>query len=175
MTETRAEQPVQYACAKILSPWSIRPERPTKCLAMKVTFIRVDKELPPPEAAQPGDAGFDLRSAVDFTLEPGERMAVPTGIATAFAPGHAVLVLPRSGLAAKHGIGVVNAPGLIDSGYRGEIKVLLINHGAETVSLARGERVAQLLCVGLPAVTWEEVDQLPESVRGEGGFGSTGT
>ena len=107
---TSAEQPVQYACAKIVSPWSIRPERPTKCCDMKVTFTRLDKELSPPEPAREGDAGFDLQSSIDFTLDPGERMAVPTGLATAFPVGHAALVLPRSGLAARHGIGLVNAP-----------------------------------------------------------------
>lgn len=141
---------------------------------MQVTFLRLDKELSPPEPAQPGDAGFDLRTAEDLLLEPGGRVAAPTGLAIAFPPGHAALVLPRSGLAAKHGVGVVNAPGLIDSGYRGEIKVLLINHGDEAVRLARGERVAQLLFVGLADPEWREVDALPDSERGTGGFGSTG-
>lgn len=142
---------------------------------MKVTFKRLDLELPPPENARAGDAGFDLRAATDVDLAPGERAAVPTGLAIAFPEGNAALVLPRSGLAARHGLGLVNSPGLIDSGYRGEIKVLLINHGSEAVRLERGERIAQLMFVGLSNVSWSEAETLPESHRGEGGFGSSGT
>lgn len=142
---------------------------------MKVTFKRLDLELPPPERAREGDAGFDLRTSTDLTLGPGERVAAPTGLAIAFPAGHAALVLPRSGLAARHGLGIVNSPGLIDSGYRGEIKVLLINHGSSDVFLERGERIAQLLFVGLPDVMWSESETLPDSHRGEGGFGSSGT
>ena len=141
---------------------------------MEVTFKRLDSELPPPEPARAGDAGFDLRTTIDLSLAPGERVTAPTGLALAFPPGHACLVLPRSGLAARHGLGLVNAPGLIDPGYRGEVKVLLINHGNETVTLERGDRVAQLVFVGLPDVTWSEADTLPDSERGEGGFGSSG-
>ncbi len=142
---------------------------------MKVTFKRLDMELPPPENARKGDAGFDLRAAADVDLAPGERAAVPTGLAIAFPEGHAAFVLPRSGLAVRFGLGLVNSPGLIDSGYRGEIKVLLINHGSESVHLERGERIAQMMFVGLPQVSWSEVDSLPDSHRGEGGFGSSGT
>jgi len=142
---------------------------------MKVTFKRLDLELPPPENARTGDAGFDLRAAVDVDLAPGERTAVPTGLAIAFPEGHAAFVLPRSGLAVRFGLGLVNSPGLIDSGYRGEIKVLLINHGSEELFIERGERIAQLVFVGLPDVTWSESETLPDSHRGEGGFGSSGT
>jgi dUTP pyrophosphatase len=142
---------------------------------MQVTFTRLDRELPAPEPARPGDAGFDLRTTKDIVLTPGGRASVPTGLAIAFPPGHAALVLPRSGLAAKYGIGLVNAPGLIDSGYRGEIRVLLVNHGDELVELIRGERIAQLMFVGLADPQWQEADTLPESERGAGGFGSTGT
>ncbi|HEY5651336.1 MAG TPA: dUTP diphosphatase [Acidimicrobiia bacterium] len=151
------------------------PGCPTNSSDVQVTFTRLDRELPPPEPARPGDAGFDLRTTEDVALDPGGRAAVPTGLAIAFPPGHAALVLPRSGLAAKHGIGLVNAPGLIDSGYRGEIKVLLVNHGDASVQLKRGERIAQLLFVGLADPQWHEADELPESERGEGGFGSTGS
>lgn len=150
------------------------PGCPTKCPEMQVTFTRLDRELPPPEPARPGDAGFDLRSAESFELRSGGRASVPTGLAIAFPPGHAALVLPRSGLAARHGIGLVNAPGLIDSGYRGEIRVLLVNHGDEPVEIQRGERIAQLMFVTLADPVWEESDSLPDSERGAGGFGSTG-
>ena len=99
---------------------------------------------------------------------------MPTGLAVAIPPGYAGLVLPRSGHARRHGIGVVNGPGLIDPGYRGEVTVLLINHGAQDISFARGERVAQLVIVAVPSITWVESDRLDETDRGEGGFGSSG-
>jgi dUTP pyrophosphatase len=142
---------------------------------VQASFTRLDRELPIPEAAHPGDAAIDLCCRVDVTLEPGHRGAVPTGLAVAIPEGHAGLVLPRSGHAARHGVGVVNGPGLIDSGYRGEISVLLINHGVESVSFSRGERIAQLAIVPIPAVEWVEVDSLDETARGSGGFGSTGS
>lgn len=141
---------------------------------MQVNFVRIDEELPVPSPAHIGDAAVDLHSRIDVTLEPGARSAVPTGIAVALPEGHAGLVLPRSGHARRHGIGVVNGPGLIDSGYRGEISVLLINHGDETVEFARGDRIAQLAIVPVPAIEWTEVDSLDETTRGAGGFGSTG-
>jgi len=142
---------------------------------MQVNFVLLDRELPIPAHAHIGDAAIDLHSRVDVTLQPGERTAVPTGIAVSIPPGHGGLVLPRSGHARRHGVGVVNGPGLIDSGYRGEISVLLINHGSDAVSFDRGERIAQLAIVPIPAVEWVEVDQLDETERGSGGFGSTGS
>lgn len=141
---------------------------------MQVNFVRIDEELPVPSPAHIGDAAVDLHSRIDVTLQPGTRAAVPTGIAVALPEGYAGLVLPRSGHARRHGIGVVNGPGLIDSGYRGEISVLLINHGDETVEFARGDRIAQLAVVSVPAIEWTEVDSLDETDRGVGGFGSTG-
>ena len=142
---------------------------------MQVNFVRLDPELPVPVTAHIGDAAVDLHCRVPVRLDPGQRASVPTGIAVSIPPGHAGLVLPRSGHAARHGVGVVNGPGLIDSGYRGEIAVLLINHGADSVEFARGERIAQLAIVPIPAVEWVEVDELDDTERGEGGFGSTGS
>ena len=113
-------------------------------------------------------------AASDVQLAPGERAAIPTGVAVAIPDGFAGLVLPRSGHAARHGIGLVNSPGLIDSGYRGEIRVLLINHGTEMVTFHRGDRVAQLVVVPLPEVDLVEVEDLDDTVRGSGGFGSSG-
>ena len=136
---------------------------------------RLDERLPMPARAHPGDAGWDLFAAEDVKLDPGRRAAVRTGIAIALPEGYAGLVLPRSGLAAKHGIGVVNAPGLIDAGYRGEVKVLLINHDAvEPFLVTHGDRIAQLVIHKVQDLAIHEVDELPESARGEGGFGSTG-
>jgi dUTP pyrophosphatase len=106
---------------------------------------------------------------------PGERVVMPTGIAVAIPAGHAGLVTPRSGLAARYGLGVVNGPGLVDSGYRGEIKVILINQGSEPVEIARGDRIAQLVVVPVVEQSFEVVDELPASMRGEGGLGSTGS
>lgn len=141
---------------------------------MQVNFVRLDRELPVPTNAHIGDAAVDLHSRIDVSLEPGEREAIPTGIAVAIPEGYAGLVLPRSGHARRLGIGKVNSPGLIDSGYRGEISALLINHGHETVHFSRGERIAQLAIVPIPSVEWVEVDQLDATDRGGGGFGSTG-
>lgn len=141
---------------------------------MNVSFQRLDSELPPPHQAHPGDAGWDLVARNDCELSPGERIAVPTGLAVAIPEGHAGLVLARSGHARRHGIGVVNGPGLIDAGYRGEISVLLINHGHEAVTFHRGERIAQLVIVAVPGIEWEEVERLDDTARGEGGFGSSG-
>ena len=141
---------------------------------MQINFIRLDPELPVPTTAHIGDAAVDLHSRVDVVLESGERSAVPTGLAVAIPDGYAGFVLPRSGHALRSGVGVVNGPGLIDSGYRGEISVLLINHGSDAVSFERGDRIAQLSVVPVPEVTWTEVEFLEGTKRGAGGFGSTG-
>jgi dUTP pyrophosphatase len=142
---------------------------------MKIPFLKLDPELPTPESAHDGDAGIDLYARQDTALAPGQWAMVPTGIAVAIPEGHAGLVAPRSGLAARHGISVVNGPGVVDAGYRGELKVILINHGDETVLLGRGDRVAQLVVVPIVLADLEEVAALPESERGHGGFGSTGS
>ena len=142
---------------------------------MEILVQRLDAGVPMPSRAHPGDAGLDLHAAEDVSLKPGERASVPTGIAVAIPKGCAGFVVPRSGLAAKHGIGVVNAPGLIDSGYRGEIRVLLVNLDQnEAFELRRGERIAQLVIQRVEEATLREVGELPPSARGEGGFGSTG-
>lgn len=141
---------------------------------MQISVLKLDGELPTPTRAYPGDAGLDLYAREPVRLEPGERTVVATGIAVAIPRGHAGLVVPRSGLAARSGIGVVNAPGLIDAGYRGEVKVILVNHGSDRVEIARAERIAQLLVVPAPEVELVEVEQLEESERGSGGFGSSG-
>lgn len=136
---------------------------------------RLDPGVPLPTSAHPGDAGLDLCAAEDVTLKPGERASIPTGIAVAIPEGYAGFVLPRSGLAARHGLSMVNAPGLIDAGYRGEIRLVLINlDPSEALELRRGDRVAQLVLQPVPEVQVREVDELPPSARGEGGFGSTG-
>jgi dUTP pyrophosphatase len=137
--------------------------------------LRLDRGLPLPSYAHPGDAGADLMTTVDVTLAPGERALVPTGISIALPEGYVALVHPRSGLAARHGLSIVNTPGTIDAGYRGEIKVLLVNHDpAEPVELRRGDRVAQMVFQRVERAVLTEVDALPESVRGIGGYGSTG-
>jgi len=140
-----------------------------------IASFRLDRGLPLPAFARPGDAGLDLRASEAVTLEPGERRLVPTGLAVAIPEGHAGFVLPRSGLAMQKGVTVLNAPGLIDSGYRGEIKVLLINHGALAVGIERGERIAQLVIHPVAQARLVETDRLPDSARGAGGFGSTGS
>lgn len=127
-----------------------------------------------PSYAHEGDAGMDLRSTEVFRLYPGERRLVPTGIAVAIPDGHAGFVQPRSGLAVKDGITVLNSPGLIDSGYRGEIKVCLVNHGIQPVDFKVGSRIAQLVIVPVARVEVRKVDDLDATERGEDGFGSTG-
>jgi dUTP pyrophosphatase len=127
-----------------------------------------------PAYATDGAAGMDVLAAEDVELAPGARHAVATGLALAIPPGFEVQVRPRSGLALKHGITVPNTPGTIDSDYRGELKVILINHGAEPFAVRRGDRVAQLVLAPVTQATWLEVDELDETARGEGGFGSTG-
>jgi dUTP pyrophosphatase len=128
-----------------------------------------------PLYAHPGDAGADLVSSESLTLAPGERALVGTGVRIALPEGHAGFVVPRSGLAAKHGITIVNAPGTIDAGYRGEIRVALLNTDAsEAYRIERGDRIAQLIVMPVPRARFIPVDELPDSARGEGGFGSTG-
>lgn len=136
---------------------------------------KLDEGLPTPKYANPGDAGLDLYSAEDVTLQPGERAMIATGIAIAIAPGYAGFVQPRSGLAAKQGLSIVNTPGLIDSGYRGEIKVIALNTDAQNaITINRGDRVAQLVIQEVPLVEIIEVDELDETARSDGGFGSSG-
>jgi len=140
-----------------------------------VLITRLDPGVPLPSYAQPGDAGADLVAAEDVDLAPGERAVVGTGIAIALPAGYAAFVHPRSGLAAKHGVMVVNAPGTIDEGYRGEIKVLLLNADRlRPVSFRRGDRIAQLVVQRVERAMFREVTALPGSARGEDGFGSTG-
>jgi dUTP pyrophosphatase len=142
---------------------------------LEVLVQRLDPDLPLPSYAHPGDAGADLVTTVDVTLAPGERAMVPTGVAIALPDGFVALVHPRSGLAARHGLSIVNTPGTVDAGYRGEIKVMLINHDPrEPIELRRGDRIAQLVIQRFERAAFVEVAGLPESVRGAGGYGSTG-
>ena len=142
---------------------------------LEVLLRRLDPDVPLPAYAHDGDAGCDLVTTVDVDLAPGERVLLPTGVAIALPEGYAAFVHPRSGLAARSGVGVVNAPGTVDSGYRGEIKVVLVNHDrTERVRLRRLDRVAQLVVQRVERVAWRVTDALPPSGRGEGGHGSTG-
>jgi len=130
-----------------------------------------------PEYATEHSAGIDLPAAIeaDVVLKPGERRLVPTGLAIALPDGYEAQVRPRSGLALRHGIGVLNGPGTIDADYRGEIGVLLINHGREDFTVSRGMRIAQMVVAPVTRIAWRETDRLPDTPRGAGGFGSTGT
>lgn len=142
---------------------------------IEVLITRSDPSLPLPRYAKPGDAGADLCSSVDLVIAPGERALVSTGISIALPDGYAAFIHPRSGLAIKSGIGIVNSPGTIDAGYRGEIKVIIINHDpANDFVIRRGDRIAQLVVQPVESARFVEVEHLPESVRGAGGFGSTG-
>ena len=142
---------------------------------MDVLIQRLDPGLPAPAYAHPGDAGADLVTTVDVELPPGARALVPTGVAIALPDGYAAFVHPRSGLAARLGVTIVNAPGTIDAGYRGEIKVTLLNTDIRnTVRLQRGDRIAQLVIQRVERAVFHEVETLPGSARGDGGFGSTG-
>jgi dUTP pyrophosphatase len=142
---------------------------------VRVAFRRIDPQLPAPAYAHEGDAGADLHAAVDVELKPGERSLVPTGIAIALPVGYVGLVHPRSGLAAKLGVTVLNAPGTVDAGYRGEILVNLINHDPHQIALIRrGDRIAQLVVQRVERADFFEVTELPGSARGAGGHGSTG-
>ncbi len=150
------------------------PLEAIRSTAVAIKRLRPDASLP--AQAYPGDAGFDLAACERVELAPGARAVVGTGIAVAIPPGHAGLVIPRSGLAARHGLGKVNAPGLIDEGYRGEVKVILHNTDRETSFVVEpGMRIAQLVVVELPRVELVEVDDLPPSERGDGGLGSSGS
>jgi len=147
----------------------IEPDR------VEILIKRLDPGLPLPARAHPGDAGTDLFAAQDVELAPGQRALVPTGVAIALPDGYAAFVHPRSGLAARHGVTLVNAPGTVDAGYRGEIRVTLLNTDIERpVRLQRGDRIAQLVVQRVAYPVFHEVETLPGSARGEDGFGSTG-
>ena len=142
---------------------------------MKVLITQLDTGLPMPSYAKPGDAGADIYSAIDITIEPGMRALVPTGIAIALSDGYAAFVHPRSGLAIKYGVGLVNAPGTIDAGYRGEICVIVINHDqSEVFEIKRGDRIAQLVFQRVERAEFVAVEELPGSSRSDAGFGSSG-
>ena len=145
-------------------------------VAVSITRLPHAADLPLPSYETAGAAGLDLRAAVDapVSLEPGERAAIPTGIAIALPEGYEAQVRARSGLARRHGIAMVNAPGTVDSDYRGELQVLLINLGREAFTVGRGDRVAQLVVAPVARIAWEEVEALDATGRGAGGFGSTG-
>ena len=145
----------------------------SKTITLKLK--KLDEELPMPAYANPGDAGLDLYAAKDVILQPGQRGMIPTGIAIAIPQGYAGFVQPRSGLAAKQGFSIVNTPGLIDSGYRGEIGVIGLNTDTQSeITIKRGDRVAQLVIQEVPVVELLEVNELDETERSSGGFGSTG-
>ena len=153
-----------------MTQWDGWPDDPVEVLVR-----RLDPDLPLPAYSHPGDAGADLVTAEDVELAPGDRAMVPTGLAIALPAGYAAFVHPRSGLAHRFGLGVVNAPGTVDAGYRGEIKVLLVNHDrTATVRLRRGDRIAQLVVQRVERARFHEVQLLPGSARGTGGHGSTG-
>ncbi|HEX2030399.1 MAG TPA: dUTP diphosphatase [Actinomycetota bacterium] len=142
---------------------------------MRLEFRRLDPEAPLPRRARDGDAGLDLAANVAAVVGPGERAMIPTGLAVAIPPGHAGLVLPRSGLASRRGLTLANAPGLIDPGYRGEVTVAMVNlDPREPVEIRRGDRIAQLLVVPFAEVEAVAVEELPGTERGAGGFGSSG-
>jgi dUTP pyrophosphatase len=146
------------------------PARPVDVLVQ-----RIDPGLPLPSYAHPGDAGADLRTAVDLELGPGERAMVPTGIAIALPAGYAAFVHPRSGLGHRLGVSIVNTPGTVDAGYRGEVKVVLVNHDLRAPAVfRRGDRIAQLVIQRVERAVFHEVERLPGSARGDGGHGSTG-
>ncbi len=143
-------------------------------IPVQVRRLPLGEGLDLPQYATEGAAGMDVVSAEDVTLPPGARHAVATGLALAIPPGYEIQVRPRSGLALKHGISVPNTPGTIDSDYRGELKVILINHGSQPFVIARGDRVAQLVLAPVTRAFWQEVSELEDTARGSGGFGSTG-
>ena len=143
-------------------------------VAVRIKRLPHGEGLDLPRYATAGAAGMDVLSAEDVIIEPGARQAVATGLAVAIPPGYEIQVRPRSGLALKHGISVPNTPGTIDSDYRGELKVILINHGAEPFVIHRGDRIAQLVLAPVTLAEWDEVSELDETMRGAGGFGSTG-
>ena len=142
---------------------------------VQVLITRLDQSIPLPLYAKGGDAGADIATRIDFTLKPGERALIPTGISIALPDGYAAFVHPRSGLAIKHGVTMVNSPGTVDAGYRGELQCIMINHDpSESISFAKGDRIAQLVIQKVERAEFVEVDNLPGAGRGTGGFGSTG-
>ena len=144
-------------------------------MTLKVLITRLDESIPLPRYAKGGDAGADICTRVDVTIEAGERALVPTGISIALPDGYAAFVHPRSGLAIKHGVSMVNTPGTIDAAFRGELQMILINHDLrEAISFKKGDRIAQLVIQKVERAEFIEVDSLPGTERGEGGFGSTG-
>lgn len=141
----------------------------------EVLIKRLDPDIPLPSYAKAGDAGADLATRIDFTIKPGERILVPTGISIALPDGYVALVHPRSGLAVKHGVSIVNTPGTVDAGYRGELQVILINLDKNnSISFKKGDRIAQLVIQQVERAQFVEVSELPGSERATGGFGSTG-
>ena len=142
---------------------------------IEIQIKLLDEDLPMPRYQHEGDAGLDLPSRIDFVLEPGQRATIPTGIAVAIPRGYAGFVLPRSGLASRHGIALVNSPGLVDAGYRGEMSIVMINTDKrEPFHIRRGDRIAQLVIQKVVEATTVKVNELDSTSRGEGGFGSTG-
>ncbi|ALE91881.1 deoxyuridine 5'-triphosphate nucleotidohydrolase [Arthrobacter alpinus] len=155
--------------------FSTAPDSPAHTPSLTVQLRLLDDGILAPSYAHPGDAGADLRTRIDVTLAPGERVLVPTGVAIALPFGFVALVHPRSGLATKHGLTIVNSPGTVDAGYRGEISVTLLNTDAHhSIILSRGDRIAQLVIQRVEHAAFDVVTELPDSVRGTGGFGSTG-
>lgn len=149
------------------------PDQPGAPVSVQLRML--DAGIEPPSYAHPGDAGADLRTRIDVVLAPGERVLVPTGVSIALPFGLVALIHPRSGLATKHGLTIVNSPGTVDAGYRGEISVTLLNTDSHhSISLSRGDRIAQMVIQRVEIASFVAVDQLPDSVRGTGGFGSTG-
>lgn len=144
-------------------------------MAVRVLLHRLDPDLPAPSQGNPGDAGWDLRARASFIIEPGERALIPTGIAIALPPGFVALIHPRSGLASKNGLTLVNSPGTVDAAYRGEISVIAMNVDPRTpIAISRGDRIAQLVVQQVEEIEWVPVGDLPSSRRGKGGFGSSG-
>lgn len=142
---------------------------------LTVQLKMLDDGIEAPDYAHPGDAGADLRARIDVTIRPGERILVPTGVSIALPDNYVALIHPRSGLATRHGLTIVNAPGTVDAGYRGEIAVTLLNTDrSETINLHRGDRIAQMVIQRVERAAFVTVDELPDSSRGAGGFGSTG-
>lgn len=179
--ETRDSLILVKALGSAAGSWALTPQATATAAVvgaaggLRVAVQRLDPELPLPRYAHPGDAGLDLQAREDATLGPGERRLMPTGFAVAIPPGFVGLVHPRSGLALRHGLSLANAPGTIDAGYRGELKLPLVNLDPEApVTIHRGDRIAQLLVQPVAHVTLDEVDHLPPATRDTGGFGSTG-
>jgi len=144
-------------------------------MTVQVLITRLDDSIPLPAYGRPGDAGADICTRIDVTIEPGERALVPTGLSIALPQGFAAFVHPRSGLSIKHGVSMVNTPGTVDAAYRGELQIILINHDLrEAISFVKGDRIAQLVIQRVEHATFVEVDSLPGTERGAGGFGSTG-